>query len=203
MAGIVELLGHHKGRDLQGVWGSGLRWDFSGCSCSYTDAVSLPITHWTLVDWGSPLSNNAAAWSLFWCFSPTLHFPPEDKALQVSQIPLCKAKFMPSPLFFCVPCRYLHEDINVQEGTSKGLLEIHDRALQKSLGMDAGADARPPGTLRSPSRLIKHTAHLLLTRPHGLVSASVQKHKHWGTHLFSFSRHLWACWAGIFLLFSF
>lgn len=95
MAGIVELLGHHKGRDLQGVWGSGLRWDFSGCSYSYTDAVNLPITHWTLVGWDSPLSNNVAAWSLFWCFSPTLHFPPEDKALQVSQIPLCKAKFMP------------------------------------------------------------------------------------------------------------
>lgn len=143
----------------------------------------------TLVDWGSSLSNNAAAWSSFRCFSPTLLFPPENKAFQMSQIPFCKAKFRPPHYSSCLPCRCLHEDINLQEGTSKGLLETRDRALQKSLGMDAGADARPPGTLRSPPRLVKHTAHLLLTRPHGFVSASVQNHKHWGTHLFSFSRH--------------
>lgn len=135
-----------------------------GLTCLFllrADAAGLPTARWSFVDLVFSLSKNAAAWSLFCCFSPILHFPPWNTAFCLLQTALWKAKFRQPPipvhtslLFFGVPRRCLRKGISQQDGTANSRLNP-DTVLQKSLGTDAGADASPAGTTEKSFKAYK------------------------------------------------
>lgn len=174
------------------------------------DAASCAIACWSFVGLGFSVSNNAAAWSLFWCFSPILHFPPWNKPFCLLQIAFWQAKFRRPPiqvhtslLLFCMLCGCLHKDISQQDGTSKRLFEICDTVLQKSLGTDAGAAASPSGTTEKSFKAYKTCSTSVPNMASWLcLCICVKPHNNEAQIYFiSLGTHLLGSWVGIFFFF--